>query len=227
MVMMGKTDPFRSKKMILKHSSKKISQLFVIATFFTCMFTGLQAQAKISPEQAIEGAVQELLDEFTKRRAELNTNKPALYDMVDRLTQPHFDFEKISKLVLAKNWKQASDAQRQAFGTEFRTLLIRTYATALFQYTGKETMEFKSSKIKERKGVMSATVDSEVTLSEGPGIPVSYSMILDKDGSWKIFNMTIAGVNMVSSYRKTYGASIRSLGLDGLIASMKEANNQL
>lgn len=225
--MMGRIEPFRSSPMKLKYSSKKISQIIVIATFFACMFTGLQAQAKISPEQAIEGAVQQLLDEFTKRRAELEGDKPALYDMVDKMTQPHFDFEKISKLVLAKNWKQASDAQRQAFGEQFRTLLIRTYATALFQYTGNETMEFKSSKIRERKGVMSATVDSEVTLSEGPGIPVSYSMILDKDNSWKIYNMTIAGVNMVTSYRKTYGASIRSLGLDGLIASMKEANNQL
>ena len=213
--------------MKLIYSSKKISQIFVITTFFACMFTGLQAQAKISPEQAIEGAVQQLLDEFTKRRTELEGDKPALYDMVDRITRSHFDFEKISKLVLAKNWKQASEAQRKAFGEEFRTLLIRTYATALFQYTGKETMEFKSSKIKERKGVKSATVDSEVTLSEGPGIPVSYSMILDKDNSWKIYNMTIAGVNMVTSYRKTYGASIRSLGLDGLIASMKDANSQI
>ncbi|MGI9317594.1 MAG: MlaC/ttg2D family ABC transporter substrate-binding protein [bacterium] len=213
--------------MNLKHSNRKASQLIVVITFFACMLTGLQAQAKISPEQAIEGAVQQLLDEFTQRRAELRGNKSALYDMVDEFTRPHFDFDKISKLVLAKNWKQASEEQRLAFGEEFRTLLIRTYATALFQYTGKETMEFTSSAIKERKGVMSATVESEVTLSEGPGIPVKYSMILGKDDNWKIYNMTIAGVNMVTSYRKTYGASIRSLGLDGLIESMREANSQI
>jgi len=213
--------------MKLKRPGIKIPQLIVIFTFFGCMLTGLQAQAKISPEQAIEGAVQQLLDEFTKRRAELKDDKPALYAMVDKYTRPHFDFEKISKLVLAKNWKQASDAQRQAFSIEFRTLLIRTYATALFQYTGKETMVFKSSKIRERKGIKSATVESEVTLTDGPGIPVNYSMILDKNNNWRVYNMTIAGVNMVTSYRKTYGASIRTLGLDGLIESMRETNARI
>ena len=225
--MMGTIEPLRGDLMTPKPSSRRFSQLTVIAIFFACMFTGLQAQAKISPEQAIEGAVQDLLDEFTKRRTELKDDKEALYLMVDEMTRPHFDFEKISKLVLAKNWKQATEEQRIAFGEEFRTLLIRTYATALFQYTGNEKMEFKSSKIRERKGVQSATVESEVTLSEGPGIPVSYSMILDENNNWKIYNMTIAGVNMVTSYRKTYGASIRSLGLDGLIASMKDANSRI
>lgn len=213
--------------MKLKRPGIKVSQLIVIFTFFACMLTGLQAQAKISPEQAIESAVQQLLDEFTNRRAELKDDKSALYAMVDKYTRPVFDFEKISKLVLAKNWKQASDAQRQAFSDEFRTLLIRTYATALFQYTGEETMEFKSSKIRERKGIMSATVESEVTLIEGPGIPVIYSMILDKNNIWKVYNMTIAGVNMVTSYRETYGASIRNFGLDGLIESMRETNARI
>jgi len=183
-----------------------------------------RASAETDPAVIIETAVQELLDEFTARRDELKNDKAALYDMVDRVTRPHFDFEKISKLVLAQEWKTATPEQREAFGEEFRTLLIRTYATALFQYTGKEKMVFTGSDIKERRGVKTASINSEVTLSEGPGIPVSYSMILDGGDSWKIYNMVIAGVNMVTSYRKTYGSSIRSLGLDGLIESMRKAN---
>jgi phospholipid transport system substrate-binding protein len=88
-------------------------------------------------------------------------------------------------------------------------------------------MEFKSSQIKERNGIKSATVETEVNLSEGPGIQVTYSMVLDNSNNWKVYNMTIAGINMVTSYRKTYGASIRSLGLDGLIESMKDANARI
>ncbi|MBX2868765.1 MAG: ABC transporter substrate-binding protein [Acidiferrobacterales bacterium] len=188
---------------------------------------GSAAAQSTSPEKSIENAVQTLLDEFTARRAELESDKPALYEMVDRLTRPHFDFNKISKLILAKNWKNADAKQREAFTNEFRTLLIRTYATALFQYTGKESMAFEPSKIKERKGVKSATVVSEVRLSDGPGIPVIYSMILGDDELWKIYNLKIAGVNMVTNYRKTYGASIRNLGMDGLIESMREANARI
>lgn len=204
----------------------KTRQLVVLSILVLSCFAGTRAIAAPDSEPAkiIEGAVQELIDEFTARRDELENNRPELYAMVDRLTRPHFDFDKISKLVLAQEWKTASEAQRAAFGEEFRNLLIRTYATALFQYTGEEKMVFKGSEIKDRGDIKTAKVSSEVTLSEGPGIPVSYSMILEPDDNWKIYNMNIAGVNMVTSYRKTYSASIRKLGLDGLIDSMHQAN---
>jgi len=203
---------------------KTFKQLIVFSIFFICFTPLLQASAQANPEESIEGAVQQLLDEFTARRSQLETDKLALYEMVDRLTQSHFDFGKISKLILAKNWKTATESQRESFSEEFRNLLIKTYATALFQYTGEEKMEFISSAVKEKNGVKSARVESEVTLNDGPGIEVIYSMILDENNQWKIYNMTIAGVNLVTSYRKTYGASIRSLGLDGVIESMREAN---
>jgi len=202
---------------------KALFQAFIVSIVLIFSVGSANAQ-DTSPEKSIELAVQNLLDEFTSRRAELQTDKAALYSMVDRLARPHFDFNRISKLILAKNWKKADEAQRTAFTNEFRTLLIRTYATALFQYTGKEKMIFAPGEIKDRKGVKSATVNSEVKLSDGPGIPVIYSMILSDDQEWKIYNLKIAGVNMVTNYRKTYGASIRSQGLDGLIESMREAN---
>jgi len=203
--------------------TKTFFQKLVLGMFLVFSVGSAHAQ-DTTPEKSIEVAVQNLLDEFTNRRSELQSDKTALYTMVDRLARPHFDFERISKLILAKNWKKADAAQRTAFTDEFRTLLIRTYATALFQYTGKEKMLFEPGQVKERKGVKSATVNSEVKLSDGPGIPVIYSMILSDDQKWKIYNLKIAGVNMVTNYRQTYGASIRSQGIDGLIKSMREAN---
>lgn len=196
----------------------------VVALWFV-MLAPLQAQANTSPEQTISVAVDKLLAEFTARRGELEADRRALYGMVDEITRPYFDFDRISKLVLAKNWKDASARQREDFGEEFRRLLIRTYATALFQYTGKETMAFNTTQVKERGGQQFATVESEVSLTDGPPIDVNYYMVLADDSQWKIWNMTIAGVNLVTNYRKTYGASIRSLGLDGLIESMREANH--
>lgn len=201
-------------------SSRLLVSLAIVAGFASAP----SGHAMATPEQAIGGAVEKMLAEFSARRAELEADKLALYQMVDRITRPYFDFSKISKLVLAKNWKAASDAQRKEFGEQFRKLLIRTYASALFQYTGDQKMQFKSSQIKERKGVKYAVVKSEVTLREGAGIAVNYSLLLGEDGFWKIYNMDIAGINLVTSYRKTYGASIRSQGLDGLIESMKQSN---
>ncbi len=181
------------------------------------------AQAGVTPEQSIYRAVDQLLVEFNLHRSELEQDPPALYRLVDRLTRPYFDFDRIAKLVLAQNWKTASETQRREFGEQFRQLLIRTYATALFQYDGSGTIQFKTTRVKERGGFQFATVESEVVLGGAP-IAVDYSMILDPQDQWKIYNVVIAGVNMVTNYRKVYGASIRQLGLDGLISAMRQAN---
>ena len=205
------------KKMI----EKLFKSLAAITTAF-CLVTS--SQANENPELLIESTVQNLLETFTAQKDELADDKQKLFQLVDNIALPLFDFQRISKLVLAKNWKKANETQRDEFGEEFKKLLIGTYATALFQYTGNEKMVFKSTKISEKKGRKFATVESEVTLSSGPGIPVNYSMMLSKDGDWKIYNMNIAGLNMVTSYRKTYAAAISSQGIDGLIQSMKETN---
>ncbi len=187
------------------------------------MPASLTAQDK--PHLVIEQTVQTLLDEFTDKRELFEADKGELFALVDRVAVPLFDFRRITKLVLASNWRQASKAQREAFGEEFKKLLIGTYATALFHYTGDEKMIFTGSEIKERKGRKFAVVKSEVALSSsGQPIAVDYAMILGKDGDWKIYNLTISGINMIINYRNTYAAAIGNLGMDGVIESMRATN---
>lgn len=185
----------------------------------------MMSMAQEKPEVLIETTVQKLLDEFTSQRAELDADKRKLFALVERVAVPVFDTKRISKLVLAKNWKQASEQQRAEFTVEFKNLLISTYAIALFKYTGGEDMTFIGSKITERKGRKFALVKSAVTLSSGgTPIAVNYSMLLGKDNQWRIYNLEINGLNMITSYRSTYSAAIDRLGLDGMIESLKEAN---
>ncbi|MEM7194821.1 MAG: ABC transporter substrate-binding protein [Pseudomonadota bacterium] len=204
---------------------EKLVKKLLFSMFAACLVIQ-PVNALDQPDVTIETTVQELLDEFTANKASLQGNKRELFALVDRIALPLFDFDRISKLVLAKNWKNASAQQRKDFALEFKRLLIGSYATALFQYTGKEKMVFTSTNIKEKKGKKFATVKSEVTLSSGPGIPVNYSLMLNENDQWKIYNMDIAGLNMVTSYRKTYGSTIRSKGVDGLIESMKLTNEK-
>ena len=182
------------------------------------------AVALDKPQQEIEETVQSLLDQFTEQRTAYEADQRALFALVDRVATPLFDFERIAKLVLAKHWKRASAAQRSAFSDEFKKLLIGTYATALFKYTGDETMVFTGSEIRESRGRHFARVSSEVTLSGGPPIPVDYSLILGEGERWKIYNLTISGLNMVKNYREIYGSAIGKLGIDGMLDSIKQAN---
>jgi len=186
------------------------------------------AVAQVAPEEPqalIERKVQELLDQFTARRAELEADRRALFALVDQVAAPLFDFERIAKLVLAQNWRRASAEQRAEFRDAFRQLLIATYATALHQYSGDERMTFTASKITERKGRKFAQVSSEVTLADGAEpIAVEYALLLDKRGAWKIYNLTVGSLNMIVNYRNTYASSVGELGIDGVIAEMKRVN---
>ena len=186
------------------------------------------AQPPEDPQPAIEEAVQILLDEFSVRRAEFESDPRELFALVERVVVPLFDLKRISRLVLATHGRQASPAQREAFGEAFKKLLIGTYATALFKYTGDQKMTFTGSKITERKGRKFAVVNSEVSLSGGSSpVAVVYALILDQDDAWKIYNLTIDGINLVINYRNAYAESIASQGLDGVIESMQASNAKL
>ena len=204
----------------LRIGQSRIGQLLICF----CLLAPASAPAQENPQLLIERTVQTLLDEFVSRRQEFEADKHKLFELVERVAVPLFDLKRISRLVLATHWRQANKAQREVFSKEFKKLLIGTYATALFQYTGEEKMTFTGSKITERKGRKLAVVNSEVALSGGPPIAVVYALILDKDDNWKIYNLTIAGLNLITNYRNTYAAAIDNLGLDGVIETMKASN---
>ncbi len=186
------------------------------------------AAAQDMPHLEIEAAVQTLLDEFTRQRAVFEGDKRQLFTLVDSVASPLFDLPRIAKLVLASHWKKASEPQRAAFAQEFKKLLIGTYATALFQYTGKERMTFLSSEIAERRGRKTAKVLSELSLGSGAApIAVEYALLLNAQRRWQIYNLTISGLNMITNYRNTYGAAIDNSGLDGLLESMQKTNAKI
>ncbi|NKB75937.1 MAG: hypothetical protein GKR96_02575 [Gammaproteobacteria bacterium] len=190
------------------------------------LLIGSGVQADPAPEVVIENTVQKVLTEFVNQREALEADKNSLYKLVDDLASPLFDFNYVSKLVLAKNWKAATTQQRSDFAEEFRKLLVVTYATALFQYTGEEKMTFEGTDIKERKGVLFAKVKSQVMLSEGALIPVEYALIQNEKKEWKIYNLTVGSLNMALNYRKVIQSSIRSSSLDEVITSMRENNDK-
>jgi phospholipid transport system substrate-binding protein len=192
----------------------------------TMMVVSTAHSTTSDPAVLIEETVNSLFEEFTQTRTELENDKAKLFDLVERVVGPVFDFDYISKLVLAKSWKSASDNQKQEFAGEFRRLMIVTYATALFRYTGNESMQFGKSSIREKKGKKIATVNTAVRINDGEPIPVVYSMIENDAGQWKIFNLSVGDLNMVLNYRSVIQASIHSEGLDGTIASMKENNDR-
>lgn len=197
---------------------------FLWAGLLVAMMVSAQAGATIAPDALVKQTSEKLLSELTSNRQALQADQQRLYRLVDEVVLPHFDFERMSQLVLAQYWRRATDAQRQRFAEEFKALLVRTYATALFEYTGQEIV-YKPFRLKQ--GETTAVVKTEVLQRDGPKIPMDYLLKLGNSGAWKVFDIRIDGISLVTNYRTSYARHIQNSGLDSLITSLAEKSEKI
>ena len=179
------------------------------------------AHADVPPDQLVRERTTKIIELLKKNKDAYAKDQKKLYAMVQEQVLPYFDFRAMSRLVLGKHWREASEDQRNRFANEFRDLLVRTYATALLKYTNEEVVYLPFRSSPEDKTV---TVKTEVKQGGGgPLIPIHYSFYLT-DASWKVFDVTIDGVSLVTTYRGTYAEKIRTEGLNALIATMAKSD---
>ncbi|MCB1756196.1 MAG: ABC transporter substrate-binding protein [Gammaproteobacteria bacterium] len=185
------------------------------------MFTSL---AFAHPAQdLVESSTREVMDILTQEKEKLENDPVALKSLVDEKIIPHLDFEAMTALSLGKNWREATPEQRNELVTEFKELLLNTYMSALTLYTGQE-MEFKPF-IPEKRD--DRAIVRAVFLQPGnKGVPVNYKLRL-KDEQWKIYDIDVNNINLVSTYRSTFAQRVAQVGIDGLIKEIKEKNASL
>ena len=172
------------------------------------------------PDQVIRQTVERLIDELTERKAELERDRTQLYELVSRVIVEHIAVDKIAKLVLAQHWRNASVDQRVRFTDEFEKILIRTYASALFDYTGHEEMSFQPLQLTGDE--RTAVVRTDVKLPGVQAFPVNYKFLRLESGEWKIFDVTIEGISLVTIFQFSYARVIQTEGLDGLISQLEQ-----
>lgn len=157
-------------------------------------------------------------------REVLRANPLRLHNLVDELIFPHFDFVRISRWVLGKHWREASPQQKARFIEEFRKLLIRTYAMALLEYADRT---IKYLPVHAEPGSKTVTVKTEVEQvgSKATTVPIYYRMHI-KDNGWKVYDVSVDGVSLVSTYRSSFASEIRQSGLDTLIKNLASKNTE-
>jgi len=193
-----------------------------VTTFLLALLLGLTSTwaATESPKELIEDTAQRLIDELNQNRAALEQDRSQLYGMVEEIILPHMDFQIIARWVLGKYWRRATPEQRQRFTEEFRELLVTTYASAILEYSG-EKYEFLP--MPDVGNADEATVRAEFYPNNKPPIPVSYSLHRRK-GDWKVYDVTVDGISLVTNYRSSFSTQIRDQGLDALIEDIAKRN---
>ena len=147
-------------------------------------------------------------------------NKEKAYKITEEKILPYFDFDRISKLVLGKAWPAATKDEQEAFKKEFRMMLVKTYGSALLKFKD-QTLNYKPTRFQPSDEEV--LVKTEILKSGAPPLPIDY--MLEKDGdSWKVFDIIIEGVSLVTNFRGQFGNEIKQNGIASLISKLAEKN---
>jgi phospholipid transport system substrate-binding protein len=178
---------------------------------------GAEAQA------LVRSTADRVLAEVKANKTRLDRDTSGIYDLVQRYVVPHFDFARMTQSAMGRHWRSATEAQRVALTREFQEMLVRTYAVALLNYSGQqiEYLPLRSSASDD-----DVLVQTKVSDSGAPPIPIDYRLSRSV-GTWKVYDVTIDGVSLVSNYRSMFAEQVQRTGVDGLIKQLSDRNRQL
>jgi len=195
-----------------------------IASLALAAFAALASAAatqETAPDVLVRTSIDEVLAIIKSDKDLQGGNQTRILDLVEEKVLPHFDFPRMTRLAMGRNWSKASDSQKEALVSEFRTLLVRTYSTSLSQYRN-QTIDVKPAKL--AAGDKDTVVRTVVNQPGGQPIPIDYSMER-ADKGWKVYDVVVDGVSLVTTYRGSFNEQIQKSGVDGLVKTLADRNN--
>lgn len=206
----------------LKNMFKKIFATVAIAASVAFSLSSINAHAQDAADEVIRKNVNDVLAALKSDKDLQSGDIKKIEKLAEDKILPHFNFPHMTQLAVGRNWKDASDAQKTSLTDQFRTLLLRTYSSTLSQYRN-QTIDVKP--LKTAAADAEVVVKTAVIQSGGQPIPIDYSMEKTA-GGWKVYDVLIDGVSLVTNYRSSFNTEIKTNGVDGLIKSLTDRNTK-
>ena len=176
------------------------------------------------PIGMLQNVANQMVANLKQNKMTLKTHPTIVYSLSYKIIVPHADLDEMARRVLPpQTWGRASAGQKSEVKKELTTFLVRTYASALAQYSD-ETVRF----FPIRGGYQNKTgvkVDSQIIRSQGPAIAVSYSVV-NKGSQWKLFDMSVEGISMLESFRSQFADQLSRGDINALISTLRAHNNR-
>jgi len=193
--------------------------VLLIATMWV---QAVQAAPAESPVVLLERTSLQVIKILQDEKQQLQQDPARVKEIIDKYILPHLDEVTMAKLALGKNWRKASKPQKRQFVVEFRNLLVRTYSRSLLEFSDQKMSFFP---VKLAADTHKASVKAEVIQPGGPSIPLAYRVRI-KNNAWKVYDIKIDGISLVTSYRGTFNQEVRKSGMDGLLKYLRDQNSK-
>ena len=204
-------------------TKKLFAHCLLMLMVFLAPRAGFAAGEVLAPDEMVRSVTNEVLTIVRSDKSIQAGDTSSILALVDEKVLPHFNFNRMTSLAVGLSWRTATPEQQERLTAAFRTLLVRTYSNALTQYRD-QTIDVKQ--FRGNLGEKRVRVNTEVRQPGAQPVAIDYSLEQDSQG-WKVFDVTVAGVSLVTNYRSSFADEINTKGIEGLIASLEAKNKSL
>jgi phospholipid transport system substrate-binding protein len=192
----------------------------VVALLLAAVNASVHAATPEGPLEAIRSTTETVIAALNAEPGR-RSDPAQLQRLTEQHAAPRFDFMALARLTLGNHWRSATTEQKAAFVDAFHQLLVRTYSVSLREYSN-QSIEYQL--LKGAGDGRRASVRMRIAAPGAAPIVVDYSLYATAEG-WKIYDVIIEGISLVTNYRNSFGDLIRRQGLDGLIASLNTVSD--
>jgi phospholipid transport system substrate-binding protein len=194
--------------------------IVMLATLVACSAYAIGA-TPTDPRTSIRATVDSLVAVIQEGKTYFDNDPERFYHAVQQVLDPAIDFDTFARGVMAVHYKRATPAQRERFQATFKTGLIRTYGKALLSFGDEKITVLPAERPPTQPDRDS--VKTEIFSKEGKIYPVIYSMRLGKDGAWRVYNLTVNGINLGLTYRNQFTSSMKAPATRGNLDAVIDA----
>jgi len=186
-------------------------------------FAASAATQEVAPDELVKNVTTEVIELIAKDREIRSGSRGKLIQVIEAKVLPHFNFTAMTALAMGQNWAKANPEQKKLLTEHFKTLLVRTYASALAAYS---EQKFDFRPLRAKPNDTDVTVNVRVIQPGAQPVTIDYSMEKTANG-WKVYDVMVGGVSLVANYRTEFGNTVRNSGIDGLIKDLQTKNKSL
>ena len=195
-----------------------------VALLIAALYIGLSsAQAMQSPQDVVRQTVDDMVAKLHDNRDAYKADNQALYDMLDETLIPVLHVPRMADLILGKKVaSKATAEQKSAFVEEFKTFLLQSYATGLLNATGKEQVLYEPVNL--APGANKVKIKAKLVSASGEEYSIVLSMSNRRDTRWRAYNLDVAGIDFIRTYRSSFALTLKEKGIDGLTDDLRGKN---
>jgi len=184
-----------------------------------------RAQEPVAPDVLVKDVTLEVVDVLLKDKEIRAGDRAKVIALIEAKVIPHFNFTAMAASAVGKNWVKASPEQKTKLTDEFRTLLVRTYSSAISAY---RDQKFDFRPLRAKPTDTDVTVNVRIIEPGGGRQPITLDYDMEKrPGGWKVWDVRINGISLVANYRTEFDNQVREAGIEGLLKALQSKNKSL